>query len=135
MTSSRRTYDGRRSRRGRRKAVSLFVVFMVACAVLAVVQLAERLWPLAVVGLVAVAAYRARRVSPPSPVIQGRAEHAETGQLRAERDDLRRQVIKLEDDASLHDGLVERIERVTRRPVELHIADLERARGQYRRQP
>ena len=136
--SNRRTSE--LSRRGHwRKDVSLFVLFTVACAVLAVVQLAERLWPLAVLGLVAVVVYRtrrARRISRPSRVIQGRAEPAgiptsEVGQLRAERDELRRQIAKLEQDAAEHDNLLERLERVTRRPVELHLADLERAQRLY----
>lgn len=139
MTSRRRTSElSRRGRRGGhwRKDASLFVLFTVACAVLAVVQLAERLWPLAVVGLVAAVVYRARRAAQPSRVIQGRAEPvgmpvSEVGQLRAERDDLRRQVAKLEDDAARHDQLVSDLEDAAGRPIEAVTASYRHVQRQY----
>jgi hypothetical protein len=59
------------------------------------------------------------------------AHRRKAGQLAAENDDLRRQVAKLEQDAAAHDDLIERIEAVTGRRVELHLAALEKARGLY----
>jgi hypothetical protein len=92
--------------------------------------------PAVLLGLAVWRAWRRRRgVTPPRPprVVRG-AIVPPAGQLAevtAERDGLRRSVTKLEQDAAAHDELLERLERVTRRPVELHIADLERAHRLY----
>ena len=98
---------------------------------------AWKLAPLLLAGAAAAVAYRrlrGRRILPPQgrgKVLQGRAEPDCTTDLEAERDDLRRQVAKLEDAAAKHDDLLERLERVIRRPVEFHLADLERAQRLY----
>jgi hypothetical protein len=52
--------------------------------------------------------------------------------LEAERDDLRRQVAKLEDDAARHDQLIEDLEAVAGRPVEAVIASYRHLQRQYR---
>jgi hypothetical protein len=49
----------------------------------------------------------------------------------SERDDLRRQVAKLEDDAGRHDELIEQLEAVTGRPVEAVIASYRQAQRIY----
>ena len=56
---------------------------------------------------------------------------AEAAALRAELEDARRSIAKMEDDAGRHDHLIGRIEELTGRPIELHIASLERAANLY----
>jgi hypothetical protein len=139
-----------RMRRGT-EAVGAIVLFLVVSGVVAVAQLAEHLLPLVLLGGAGCGGWRlwqrlgtrarsgspgrGRRVVPgtvlsPGAVRLAEAE-AENAELLARDGDLRRQVAKLEDDAARHDDLIERIERVTRRPVELHVADLERAQRVY----
>ncbi len=147
------------SRRGSARAVTVWLLAMAAMSTLALAEfIVSRAAVFVPAAAVAVAgAYllgrgrqarahvmssspgRDRRVVPgtvlsPGAVRLAQAE-AENAELLERVRELSRQVQQLEDQAASHDDLMERLERVTRRPAELHIADLERAHGQYRRQP
>jgi hypothetical protein len=67
----------------------------------------------------------------PAPRLAAVPSADEVKALRAQLQDARRSIAKMEDDASRHEELIERIEELTGRRIELHIASLERARGLY----
>ena len=66
-------------------------------------------------------------------VVQGTVASGdpEVARLRAERDDLRRQVAKLEDDAARHDQLVGDLEDAAGRPIEVVIETYRHVQRQY----
>jgi hypothetical protein len=115
----------------------LLAVYLLLVAAGLTAYVVTRLLPLVLLGAAGIAGWRVARrrrsahlVSKdrPRPVLRIADDR---DRQAAELADTRRQVEKLEQDAADHDELLERLERVTRRPVELHIADLERAQGLY----
>jgi hypothetical protein len=119
-------------RRSRRTHPAAVVVLLLL--VLVVLDAAADATLLLVVGAVFAAGWLARgRFRPPAPAPARPVLRVadDRDRLAAELDDARRQVAKLEQDAAEHDELLGRLERVTRRPVELHVADLERAQRLY----
>jgi hypothetical protein len=115
----------------------LLMLDLGAWAAYIVAHVVFTLAPAVLLGLAVWQAWRHRRgVTPPRPprVVRG-AVVPPAGQLAeviAERDGLRRQVAKLEDDAARHDQLVEDLERVAGRPVEAVIASFEHMQRIYR---
>lgn len=131
----------RRHRARRAHPASLFLLLVALGAVAYVIA---HLGLLLLAGGTAVAAgiWVRRRPARPVPwVIQGRGEpvgppeaarlRVAVGQLEAERDDLRRQVAKLEDAAARHDQLVGDLEDAAGRPIEAIIASYRHVQRQY----
>jgi hypothetical protein len=127
----------RRARRSLRTPLLLLLAVIALNLAATIIGEAYRLLPLLLLTGLAWCGWqlaRRRRVLPASgsaKVLPAQVMPDRNADLEAEVDDLRRQVAKLEDDAARNDELLGRLEAVTHRPAELHIADLERARRMY----
>ena len=128
--SYRRKHDGVRRGRSSAKAVAWWMAAMVVVLILAAAEaiVAHTVVLVLMAGAAVAGAYVLGR-------LQGRAGArgaSGAGQLRAERNDLRRQVVKLEADAARHDELVDALEDAAGRPIEAIIATYRLVQRQYK---